>query len=282
MSSNRVKFAILVSTLALTLTTATVLSSYGIVEAGHVGVVTHFGAVQDKVLPEGLHMTMPFRTKIVPIDIQIQKIQARASASSKDLQNVTSVVALNFMPSREKANVIYRNLGVNYAKTIIQPAIQESVKSATARYTAEELITRRPEVKQSIYLDIKERLHRHNLLVTDFSIMDFNFSPEFNKAIEAKQVAEQAALRAKNDLERIRTEAQQDRVRAQGKAEAKLALAQAQAQAQTLLKRTITPELLQLRAAERWNGELPGVMCNQESGAFFDVVTAGRRRAGKR
>ena len=274
MSLTRGKAVLIATAAILSLTTATALSSYAIVGAGHVGVVTHFGAVQDEVLPEGLHMIMPFRTEVVPIDVQIQKVEARASASSKDLQVVSSVVALNFMPSAKKANVIYRELGKNYRQTIIEPTIQESVKSATARYTAEELITRRPEVKKAIYEDIKARLVRHNLVVTDFSIVDFNFSGEFNRAIESKQVAEQSALRARHDLVRIKTEAEQERERARGKAEARLALARAEAEAQVLLRESLTPELLSLRATEKWDGTLPGVMCNPEAGAFFDVMSA--------
>ena len=220
--------------------------SFKIVRPGTVGVVTHFGAVQSGILPEGMHMVVPGKTKIISLDVRIQKLEAKATASSKDLQPVTSVVALNFYLSKEKANIIYRDLGLDYANTIIQPTIQESIKSATARFNAEELITQRPKVKEMVYEYIKARLAKNNIIVTDFSIIDFNFSEEFNNAIEKKQIAEQQALTAKNDLERIKTEAEQAITRAEGEAEA-----------QKLLQQGLDDKVLQLRFLEKWDGRLP-------------------------
>lgn len=230
-----------------------------IVDPGTVGVVTHFGAVQEQVLPEGLHFVMPIQTRVVRIDVRVQKVEDEASASSKDLQVVTSRIALNYYLDKSKANTIFQSLGLQYRSNIVHPAIQESVKSSTAHYTAEELITRRSEVKDAIFTDIRKRLGQSNIVVTDFSILDFAFSPEFNKAIEEKQVAEQRALRARNDLTRIRTEAEQVRVQAEGEAEATLARARAQAEAQRLLRETLTPALIELRTIEKWNGQLPQV-----------------------
>jgi len=250
-----------------------------VVQPGTVGVVTYFGAVQDKIVPEGLHFKMPFRTKIIPINVRVQKIEVDATASSKDLQIVSSRVALNFYLDREKANIIFQELGPNYMNSIIQPAIQESVKSATAQFNAEQLITMRPEVKEAILSDLKERLSKNNIIVTDFSIMDFNFSPEFNRAIEEKQVAEQAALRARNDLRRVEMEAAQDSVKASGKAKAIIEVAKAQAEAQRLQRETLSPELLQLRAIEKWDGVLPQVLGEDTEGAFFDVVGAKKATA---
>ena len=185
------------------------MDSYHLIQPGTVGVITHFGAVQDEILPEGLHFITPVKTKVIPIDVRIQLVEDQASASSKDLQIVTSRVALNFYLSKTKANIIFQELGLKYEKTIIAPTIQESVKSTIAKFDAEEVITLRPKVKQMIFEDIKTRLEKNNIIVTEFSIVDFSFSSEFNKAIEEKQIAEQSALRAKNDLERIKTEAEQ-------------------------------------------------------------------------
>jgi len=237
------------------------------VDSGDVGVVTHFGAVQDDLLPEGLHMVNPFKAKIVHINTRIQKMQADATASSKDLQPVTSTVALNYYLSREKANVIYKELGLGYENTIIEPVIQESIKSATARYNAEQLITKRPQVKKDVYEYIKKRLSEHNIIVTDFSIVSFQFSKEFNTAIEQKQIAEQRALTAKNDLERVRMEAEQERLRAQG-----------QADAQKLLQTSLDDRLLRLKAIEKWDGVLP-IVQGEGGGSFIDVTQmAGKRR----
>lgn len=254
------------------------MNAFVIVEAGTVGVVTHFGAVQSGVLDEGLHFVTPFRTKVVPVDVRVQKIEAKASAASKDLQVVTSKVALNFVADKDKADEIYQKLGLIYRKTIIAPRIQESVKSITSQYTAEELVTRRAEVKTTIFEDIKKRLASANLIATDFSIIDFSFSPEFNRAIEEKQVAEQAALRAKNDLIRIKTEAEQVRAKARGEAEAKLEIAKAEAKAQKLLRETIDDNIIDLRAIERWDGILPLSLAKKANSAIFDVV--GTQKVG--
>ena len=248
------------------------------VPAGHVGVITHFGNVQSEILGEGIHSVMPFRTKVVQLNVRVQKIEADATASSKDLQTVTSKVALNFYLSKEKANVIYQKLGMDYQRTIIQPTIQESIKSATARYNAEQLITSRPKVKEDVYNYIKKRLAKNNIIVTDFSIVDFKFSPKFNEAIEKKQIAEQRALTAKNDLSRIKTEAEQAREKAKGEAEAQLELAKAQAKAQELLRQSVNGEIIQLKAIEKWNGILPVSMGEKGSGGFFDITTVGKKR----
>ncbi len=254
--------------------------SYYVVNSGEVGVVTHFGSVQDQILPEGLHLLMPVKTKVIPISVRVQKIEAEASASSKDLQMVRTRVALNFYLSKKRANVIFQELGLEYKSTIIEPTIQESVKSTIARYNAEEVITKRPEVKQLIFDEIKIRLQKNNIIVTDFSIVDFNFSPEFNKAIEEKQIAEQSALRAKNDLERIKTEAEQVKVKAEGEAQASLAAAKSEAKAQELVRRTISQQILQLRAIEKWDGVLPKFV--GDSGGIFLDITRGMEQKAKK
>jgi len=249
----------------------TLLTAFHSVDSGRIGVMTNFGAVQDELLPEGLHVINPFTTKVVEIDVRVQKIEAMATASSKDLQNVSSQVALNFYLSKEKANIIFQELGLDYRQNIIEPAIQESIKSITAAYTAEELITKRPEVKRETFESIKQRLSDNNIIVTDFSIIDFNFSEEFNRAIEKKQIAEQSALTARNDLNRIRTEAEQAQAKAEGEAKAILARAKAQAQAQMLLRESLDDRVLQLEAIERWDGKLP-VVQGEGSGAIVDVL----------
>ncbi len=246
-------------------------SAFVIVEPGTVGVVTHFGAVQDEVLPEGLHMIMPIKTKVVPVDVRVQKIEAEATASSKDLQIVTSKVALNYYLDKAKANLIFQELGANVVRNIIIPAIQESVKSGTAQFNAESLITKRPDVKTAIQEDITQRLVKYNVIVTDFSILDFAFSPEFNTAIEDKQVAEQRALRAVNDLERIKTEAAQTQAKAEGDAEARLINARAEAESQRLLRQTLNASLVQLRAIEKWDGKLPEYMGGNAPLPFIDI-----------
>ncbi|GIV39525.1 MAG: hypothetical protein KatS3mg033_1325 [Thermonema sp.] len=236
------------------------------IESGTVGVVKKLGAVQEEVLQEGLHFVNPFITDVVIMDARVQKYEVDATASSKDLQPITARVAVNFYIDKEAASTIYRELGLGYLSTIIDPTIQESMKSATSRYTAEELITKRPEIKQVAFDYVRERLGKNHIIVTDFSIIDFAFSPDFTRAIEQKQIAEQEALAEKNRLERVKMQAQQEIERAR-----------AQAEAQRLLQQSIDDKVLTLRFLEKWNGELPIVMGSSD-GAFLDVTQFARTR----
>ncbi len=112
--------------------------------AGQRGVVLNFGAVQDEVLDEGLHFRVPVVQKVVPVDVQVQKTESEAAAASMDLQDVSSKVALNYHIVPNKANSVYQTIGVSFKERIIDPAVQEVVKAVTAKYTAEELITKGP------------------------------------------------------------------------------------------------------------------------------------------
>ena len=225
-----------------------ILNTFGTVGAGERGVLLQFGAVQDKVFDEGLYLKIPFVQKVVKIDVKIQKDEVPASASSKDLQVVTSKIALNYHLDPESVNKIWQEVGKNYNTRIIAPSIQEGVKAVTARFTAEELITKREEVKEQIKANLTDRLFERNIMVDEFNIIDFEFSPAFNEAIEAKVKAEQLKLKADRDLERIKIEAEQKIAEAQGKAEAIRIEAQALKQ---------NPQVVELRWIEKWNGEVP-------------------------
>jgi len=224
-------------------------SSFQVVGAGERGVVfSKLSGIKNVQLGEGLHFKMPFVEEIIPIDVKVQKSQTDARAASKDLQNVSSTIAINFHIDPSRAQKIYQEIGLSYKERVVDPAVQEAVKSATAHFTAEELITRRAEVKDAIKQSLSERLLKFNILVDEFSIINFEFSHEFNTAIEAKQSAEQSALKAKRDLDRIKIEAEQ-----------RITQASAEAEGQRLQRETLTPILLQLRAIEKWDGKLPQV-----------------------
>lgn len=254
MQSNPIAIIVLVVLAALAvLATQSMVS----VDAGTVGVATQFGEVQEGILLPGLHGKIPFVTKVTPLGTRIQKVEAATTASSKDLQVVTSEIALNYRIDATKADQIFQELGPEYRVTIVEPALQESIKATTAKYTAEELITKRSDVAQAMKADLERRLLNKYLLPTDLSIIDFQFSPDFNDAIEQKQVALQAALRAENELEKVRIEATQAQVKASGLAEAEMERAKAESEAQKLLRETISAELLQLRLIEKWDGVLP-------------------------
>ena len=239
------------------------LNGFEVVGAGERGVVfSKLGGVQEGVRGEGLQFKIPFVQDIIAMDVKIQKSETDASASSKDLQTVHSRIAINYHITPDRASAIYQDVGLSFKERLIDPAVQEAVKASTAQFTAEELITRRAEVSTQIKGSLADRLLAHNILVDEFNIVDFTFSDVFNVAIESKQTAEQAALKAQRDLERIKIEAEQ-----------KITSAQAEAEAQRLQRETITDTLLQLRAIEKWNGVLPQV----SGGAvpFIDLKSIG-------
>ncbi len=241
-----------------------ILNPFVFVTAGQRGVVMNWGAVSDKVLSEGIHWRTPIVQSVKTLDVRTQKEQVDSSAASKDLQTVSAKVALNYHIIPEKANILWQKIGSDYKDRIIDPAVQEAVKSTTAKYTAEELITKRENVKDEIKTALAMRLTNEYIAVDEFSIVDFNFSESFNKAIEAKQTAVQQALQAENDLRRIKVEAEQ-RV-AQARAEAEAIKIQAQAVTQQGGK-----DYVQLKALEKWNGALPTQMIPGGTVPFIDL-----------
>jgi regulator of protease activity HflC (stomatin/prohibitin superfamily) len=243
-----------------------VLNPFVIVGPGERDVVMNFGAVQPDVLGEGLHLRIPIMQKVVLMDVKVQKEQVDADAASKDLQDTSSTVALNYHIDPDRANDVYQQIGWAFSDRVIAPAMQEAIKAVTAGYTAMELITQREKVRNEVRQQLRERLAAYNIIVDDFSIVNFSFSPQFTQAIESKQTAEQLALKAQRDLERIRIEAEQ-----------KVAQATAEAEALRLQKMEVTPQLVALRqievqqkAIDKWDGRLPQVT----GGAmpFLDVM----------
>jgi prohibitin 2 len=225
-----------------------------IIPAGDRGVLLTFGKPSQQAMGEGLHLKWPIAQKIVKMDVKTLRFDApKASSASKDLQIVTTDVTINYRISPESVPKTYQEIGLNYEDKIIVPAVQEVLKSATAKYTAEELITRRPEAKNDIDMALREILLRSNIIVTEVSITNFDFSPEFNSAIENKVTQEQNALAAKNKLEQTKYEAQQQVVAAQGQADAQALLAKA-VNSQTLEYQSL---LNQKAAIDKWDGKLP-------------------------
>jgi len=193
--------------------------SWSLIDAGERGVVLKVGKV-DRVMQPGFNLKIPIIERVIKMEVRTQKIEREASSASNDLQIVTTNVALNFNLDPAGVGVLYEEVGVGYRPRIIDPAIQDSVKAATARFNAEALITKRPQVKQAIEQDLEQRLLENNILVTDVSIVNFKFSEEFDTAIEAKVTAEQRALEAENKLRQVEFEAQQRIEQARGEAEA--------------------------------------------------------------
>ena len=230
-------------------------NSFVIVEAGNRGVVLQLGAVKPITLEEGPHFKIPFIQEVINIDVKVQKRESEQTAASRDLQVVTTKVAVNFHLTPETVNKLYQNVGLEFNTKIVDPAIGESLKAVTAQYTAEELISKRPEVSTKVKELLATKLAKYNMLLDDINITEFNFSSEYNQAIEQKQIAEQQALKAQLDLQRIEIEAKQ-----------KIEQAKAEAESLRLQKQEVTPELVELRkieaqikAIEKWDGKLPNV-----------------------
>ncbi|MDF1497278.1 MAG: prohibitin family protein [Patescibacteria group bacterium] len=237
-----------------------IFSAVGTVNAGERGVLVQFGAVTGKVFDEGLYFKIPFVQEVIRIDVKVQKSEVGSDAASKDLQVVNSRVALNFKVDPNKAANLYQDVGRNYEDRLISPSMQESVKAATAKFTAEELITKRSEVREEIKRNLKEKLEPHGILVDEFNIVDFSFSPSFNHAIEEKVTAEQQALAAKNKLEQVKFEAEQKIAEARGRAEGIRIESEA-------LK--TNDKILEMRFIEAWDGKLPVVM--GQTGSILDI-----------
>ena len=246
---------------------AVLSGALGTVRAGQRGVLLRLGKITGDVKGEGLYYKLPFVDEVVLMNTQIQKYTAPASSSSKDLQVVTTEVTLNYQLDPSKVGDIYRDMREDYETRIIQPYIQEAVKSSTANYDAEELITQRPRVKDELQNLIAERVKPLGINVVQLSITDFQFSPAFQASIEAKVRAVQQALEAENALERVKFEAQQEITRAK-----------AEAEGLRLQKQQITAQLLELRrievqrtAVEKWNGVMPSVVTSGGPVPMLDV-----------
>lgn len=239
-------------------------SAVSIVDAGHRGVLLHWNAVDTTVPPldEGLHFVMPFADSVVQIEVRTLKYVKSTTSASKDLQAVSTAVTVNYHPSPESVHWLYKNVGLEYESRIIQPAVEEVVKQVTANYIAEELITKRPAVKADIEQAITGRLNDFDIVTEVISITDFQFSPLFAAAIEAKVEAEQRALKAENDLLRIEVEARQAEQRATGEASANIARAQGEAAAIRTINDALAqnPHYLEWLKTTSWDGRLPLVV----------------------
>jgi regulator of protease activity HflC (stomatin/prohibitin superfamily) len=221
---------------------------FAIVNAGERGVMMQFGKVQEQILGEGIHVIVPIVYTVQKLSVRVQKQEISAEASSKDLQDVFADVALNWHIIPEEANAIFQQIGDEKAVVarIIDPAVEEVLKAVMAKYTAEEIITKRGEVKAGVDDSLTLRLVAYHIAVDDLSLVHVHFSERFSDAVEAKQIAEQEAKRGEFLA-----------LKAVKEAEAKVNLAKGEAEVQRLLRDNLTPQLLERQAIEKWNGKLP-------------------------
>ena len=219
-----------------------------IINAGERGVMMQFGKVQEQVLGEGIHVIVPIVDTVKKLSVRVQKQENSAEASSKDLQDVFTDVALNWHIIPEEANAIFQQIGdeKKVVERIIAPAVEEVLKAVMAKYTAEEIITKRGEVKAEVDDFLTLRLVTYHIAVDDISLVHVHFSERFSDAVEAKQIAEQEAKKGEFLA-----------LKAAKEAEAKVNLAKGEAEVQRLLRNNLTPELLERQAIEKWDGKLP-------------------------
>ena len=228
------------------------LNSITIVDAGHTGVINTLGNVSENVLQEGIHLKIPFIQTIVKMDNRIVKLEVETEAFSKDLQTVTTKLAINYRVSKDKSYAIYKNVGSDYETILVSPAVNEVLKAITAKYTAEESVANRSLISQGLIEELNAKLNKNGIYVEDVNIINFDFSEAYIAAIEEKQVAEQRLLKAK-------TEKEEAIVKAEAEAETLRIQSEAQAKANERLSKSLNEHLIRYEMMKKWNGELPMV-----------------------
>lgn len=251
------------------------VNAFTIVPAGHTGVILTLGKVSSSSYSEGFHLKAPFIQSVEKLSNKIQVYETPASAVSKDLQTVSSNIAVNYRLVADKAADMYQNVGTDYQTVLISPVVQECMKSATAKYTAEQLITERTAVGDEIKAALDTKLNSYGIYIEKFNIVNFDFSAEFNTAIEAKQVAEQNLLKTKTEQEQAITiaeaQAKQKVIAANANADAILAEAEAQAEANRLLEASLSDKVIAYEQITKWNGEMPKVVSGDSNGMLINI-----------
>ena len=243
--------------------------TYFTIPAGYCGVLITFGAASQNVLAPGLHFKLPVVQGVVKMNVQVQKNQLTEHAASLDLQDVETTVATNWNIDDVDASWIYQKIGLEPVLNdrIIQPVVSNAVKAVVAHYNAEELVTKRDQVRMQVEDLIRKNLKPYhvNVDVDGVSITDFQFSTDYSNAIEQKQVAQQRAQQAEYELQQSKVEA-----------ERQIAQAQGQSQAQKLLQQTLTPQLIQQQAIQKWDGHLPSVVGSSGVLPMIGNLSGGR------
>lgn len=224
------------------------ISACSVVGPGEKGVRITTGHLGTETLDSGYYLWVPFFTRVKSVSVRVQKTEDETESATKDIQKVTAKIAVNWHINPITVQMMLQNVGDENAivENVINPAVAEVLKAATAKMTAEEVLTKRIELKKNIDESLVSRLKTYNVVVDDVSLVNLSFTQEFNHAVESKQIAEQRAKQAEYEaLMAVKT------------AEAEVNRAKGQAEAQRLLKSTITAEILQQKAIEKWDGKFP-------------------------
>ena len=244
-------------------------SSFVVIPAGHTGVALTFGKVEDVVLQEGLHFKVPFVQKIVVVDNRIVKLDVNTEAFSKDLQTITTVVAVNYHVGKENSQTLYKNVGMGFEEVLITPAVNEVLKAVTAKYTAVELVSSRAEVSMLLDDGLNEKLNSYGIFINELNIINWDFSEEYINAVEAKQVAEQNLIKTRTEQEQAlviaNTEAQKRVIAAEAEANEIKVLAEANAESNRIITESISELLIKYQTVSKWDGKLPTVMSGSDN-----------------
>jgi len=236
------------------------LGSFRTIKSGEVGLRIRFGKIVDSSLKEGINFKIPFIEKIKKVNIKVQKVELNTESSSKDLQTITTQLAVNYKVEGDSASNLYKTVGNSYEETILIPAIQESIKAVMSEYTAEQTITKRNEVSDKCLEEIQSKMEKYGIHIAEFNIIDLDFSQAYSQAIEEKQVAEQKVLTAKQELEKSKVEA-----------EKRIVEAEATNRANELLKQNVTDEVLMKQFIEKWDGKLPTTYAGDDILKMFNL-----------
>ena len=274
------------------------MNAFATVPVGSTGILLTFGKVEDTALSEGIHFKIPFAQRIISIDNRVKKLELSTEAFSKDIQTVSATLAVNYRLQTDKTFSIYKTTGLLYEENIIIPATHEVLKSVCAQYTAEELISKRAESSDMMRDELDAKLNDIGITITDFNIIDFDFSDEFISAVESKQVAEQLKKKAATENETAiaqaerekqvsikQSEAEAERVRIEAEAKAKSVLSAAQAEAEATklaadaesyrletISKYITEGIIQMTISEKWDGQLPTIVGTDTAG-IMDITS---------
>ena len=244
-------------------------SSFVVIPAGHTGVALTFGKVEDVVLQEGLHFKVPFVQKIVVVDNRIVKLDVNTEAFSKDLQTITTVVAVNYHVGKENSQTLYKNVGMGFEEVLITPAVNEVLKAVTAKYTAVELVSSRAEVSMLLDEGLNEKMNAYGIFINELNIINWDFSEEYINAVEAKQVAEQNLIKTRTEQEQAlviaNTEAQKRVIAAEAQANEIKVLADANAESNRIITESISELLIKYQTVAKWDGKLPTVMSGSDN-----------------
>ena len=246
-----------------------IFTCFSVIPAGHTGVVSVFGRVSSNVLQEGFHFKLPWQ-QVTKMDNRVVKLEVSTEAFSSDLQTVNTTLAVNYRLDTKMSYHVYKNIGTKYEDTLITPAVNEVLKAIIAKYTAEQSITNRVLISNSLIEGLNEKLQKDGISITDVNIIDFDFSETYISAIEAKQVAEQTYQKAKTEQNQLTMEKQAEAERkiidanaalevSKIEAEAVEYAGQKEAAANKAISESLTPRLVEYYKVQQWDGKLPQV-----------------------